>query len=114
MPRTYTQLYYHLVFATKLRFPFLVPEVCRDLYPFLGGAIRNQGGSLIAIGGMPDHVHLLVRLKPVSSPAQILKSIKGSSSHWLNDTRKTREKFAWQEGYAAFTVSSSSLQAVKR
>ena len=112
MPRTYSQLYYHLVFATKLRLPWLKSEVCQDLYPFLGGAIREQKGSLISIGGMPDHLHLLVRLKPVTSLARIMKSIKGSSSHWLNDTCKVRDQFAWQEGYAAFTVSTSALESV--
>jgi len=114
MPRTYSQLYYHLVFATKLRLPVLNPEVSQDLYSFFGGALRNHGGSLISIGGMPDHVHLRIRLRPSSSLAQIVKSIKGSSSHWLNDSHQTPDKFAWQEGYAAFTASTSSLRSVQR
>jgi REP element-mobilizing transposase RayT len=114
MPRTYTQLFYHVVFATKLRIPFITPDLRRDLYPFLGGGVREQGGALISVGGMPDHVHLLAGLRAHPSVADIVKSIKGSSSHWVNDTHRTEDHFAWQEGYAAFTVSKSALSRVQR
>lgn len=113
MPRTYTQLYYHLVWATKLRLPFLEPAVRGDLYPFIGGVVRDLGGVMVAIGGMPDHVHLLAGLRAQPSLARIVKTIKGSSSHWLNSSRPTADRFAWQEGYAGFTVSRSALAAVR-
>ncbi len=114
MPRTYTQLYYHLVFATKLRHPYITAELQSDLYPFLGGAIRNHGGSALAINGMPEHVHILARLRAQPSVAEIMKSIKGSSSNWINDTRRADEHFGWQEGYGAFTVSASEVDRVRR
>ncbi len=114
MPRTYTQLTYHFVFATKHRHPFITPELRKDLYPFIGGAIRNHGGTLISAGGMPDHVHLLAGLRAHPSVAEIMKSIKGSSSNWINDTDRTADHFGWQEGYAAFTVSRSELSKVRR
>ena len=114
MPRTYTQLYYHLVFATKLRTPYIHPELRRDLYPFLGGGIQELGGALLSIGGMPDHIHLLVSLRSHPSVADAVKAIKGSSSHWVNDTARLSDHFGWQEGYAAFTVSRSALPRVQR
>ncbi|MEE8523676.1 MAG: IS200/IS605 family transposase [Thermoanaerobaculia bacterium] len=114
MPRTYTQLYYHFVFATKLRYPYVTPELQADLYPFIGGALRNHGGTAIAMNGMPDHVHILARLRAHPSVAEIMKSIKGSSSNWINDTQRTTEHFGWQEGYGAFTVSTSMIEEVRR
>jgi REP-associated tyrosine transposase len=114
MPRTYTQLYYHLVFATKLRHPYITVAVERDLYPFLGGAVRNHGGTALAINGMPEHIHVLARFRAHPSVSQIMKSIKGSSSNWINDTRRTDEHFGWQEGYGAFTVSASEVDKVRR
>lgn len=113
MPRTYTQLYYHVVFSTKHRLPVLSCELAGELYPLVGAVVRDQGGALIAVGGMPDHVHLLAGLRPHPSVAAIVKAIKGSSSHWINEGRRTPDHFAWQEGYAAFTVSPSVLRRVQ-
>ena len=113
MPRTYTQLNFHLVFATKQRYPYLTGDLCEDLYPFLGGAIRNHGGTALAINGMPDHIHVLAQLKAHPSLAEIMKSIKGSSSNWITGTRRTEEHFGWQEGYAAFSVSTSGIDKVR-
>ncbi|MEP7012800.1 MAG: IS200/IS605 family transposase [Acidobacteriota bacterium] len=113
MPRTYARLCFHIVFATKHRTPWIRPELARELYPFVGGVVGDQGGLLLAIGGMPDHVHLLVDLRPHPSVAAVVKAIKGSSSRWINEARRIPDHFAWQEGYAAFSVSTSVLERVR-
>lgn len=113
MPRTYARLCFHIVFATKHRSPLINPELARDLYPFVGAIVRDQGGTLLAVGGMPDHVHLLVDLRPTHSVAAVVKAIKGSSSRWINEAGRAPDHFAWQEGYAAFSVSPSVLERVR-
>jgi putative transposase len=113
MPRTYARLYFHIVFATKHRNPWICPELARELYPFVGAIVRDQGGTLLAVGGMSDHVHLLVDLRPHPSVADVVKAIKGSSSRWINEARRTSDHFCWQEGYAAFSVSQSVLERVR-
>ena len=113
MPSTHFSLHYHLVFSTKDRYPFIT-EPWRDrLHAFLGGSIRTLGGVAEAVGGTSDHVHLLVSLRTTQCLAEVLKDIKQASSTWLHDEIKI-QKFAWQEGYGAFTVSASQIEGVKR
>jgi REP element-mobilizing transposase RayT len=111
MPQSYTALYYHLVFATKHREPTISPDIRERLYDYLGGIVRNEGGILMAIGGMPDHVHLLVRLRQLPSLADVLRVVKTNSSKWSHEAHGTR--VWWQDGYGAFTVGQSSLADVK-
>ncbi len=113
MPRTYSRLCFHIVFATKHRSPLITPEVAGELYRFVGGIVRDQGGALLAVGGMPDHIHLLIELRPNYSVAAVVKAIKGASSRWLNEAGRTPDHFSWQEGYAAFSVSPSVLERVR-
>jgi putative transposase len=115
VPDTYTQLRYHLVFATKYRMPVITGEVRNHLYDYMGGVLRGNGGVLLAVGGMPDHVHLLAGWRTTISIAEMLKTLKGSSSKWLNDGATAPPGgFNWQEGYGAFTVSASRVPAVRR
>ena len=115
MPDTYTQLRYHLVFATKYRTPTITPEVREGLYDYVGGVLRGNGGILLAAGGMPDHVHLLAGWGTTVPISKMLKLIKGGSSHWINDQPKAPSGgFTWQEGYGAFTVSASQVPAVRK
>jgi REP element-mobilizing transposase RayT len=108
---TYSKLDYHLVFSTKDRLP-LIEETFRDpLYSYMGGVLRDNGGTLLAAGGMPDHVHLLAGWGTSISVARMLQLIKGSSSKWLSDTQS--REFAWQAGYGAFTVSASKIDVVR-
>jgi len=109
MPNTYTNLVYHVVFSTKFRKPAIDPEIQRELYAYIGGIVRDEGGTLLEIGGMPDHVHLLIKLKPSVALSDLLRRIKGNSSKWLNETRD----FHWQEGFSAFTVSESVVEQVR-
>lgn len=114
MSHTYTQLLYHLVFSTKNREPLIDPELKSRLHPFLGGAIRELGGTALLVNGMPDHVHILSILPPTITVSNALREIKSSSSGWVHDTWPQHRRFAWQTGYAAFTVSSSNAEKVRR
>ena len=112
MPSTYLSLHYHIVFGTKHREPFITPEILPRLHEYLGGTIRGLGGFPHRIGGIADHVHLLVSLKATHTLADVMRELKKASSAWVHDTLGERQ-FAWQEGYAAFTVSASAIDAVR-
>jgi REP-associated tyrosine transposase len=112
MARTYTKLIYHIVFSTKERIALITTEIRDRLYEYLGGVIRGEKGSLMEIGGMPDHVHILARFGAAIAVSEMLKHIKGSSSHWLSQATGTW--FAWQNGYGAFSVSESQVAAVRK
>jgi putative transposase len=113
MAGTFSRLLYHLVFSTKHRGRFIDPKVRIDLYPYMEGIVRNLGGWLLALGGMPDHVHLLVRLKPDMQVSDTVRDIKANSSKWAHERKILPADFAWQTGYAAFTVSESQEGAVR-
>ena len=114
MAHSYTQLLYHVVFSTKERRPWLTLPVIDRLHPYLGGAIREQGGIALAVGGIADHVHLLARLRQDKAISAVIGSIKATSSGWLHREFTELVAFEWQEGYAAFTVSKSQEEVVKR
>jgi putative transposase len=111
---TFNRLLIHLVFSTKNREPQISEELQGSLYSYLGGLVRSVDCSLLAIGGMPDHVHLLVRLHPTTAVAPLVRKIKANSSRWVNDGQGSRRRFAWQSGYGAFSVSESQATAVKQ
>lgn len=112
MSQTYTNLNYHLIFGTKDRRPSLLPEFRDDLCRYLGGIVKAHGGHPVEINAVADHVHLLVRLLPAAALADMMRVLKASSSKWLNETKSRSRKFAWQDGYAAFTVSQSQVPRV--
>jgi REP element-mobilizing transposase RayT len=114
MPQSFTCLHYHLVFSTKHRLAQITVDLAGRLYAYLGGILRSEGGCLLAAGGMPDHVHLLVRLSKQTSIAEALRLLKANSSKWIHETFPDRRDFAWQTGYGAFAVSFSSLASVQR
>jgi REP element-mobilizing transposase RayT len=114
MPGTYTKLLYHLIFSTKRRANSIVPELQPRLHEYLGGIVRSERGVAHQIGGTADHVHLLVRWRTDETLATLLRKIKSHSSLWVHQTYPTMRDFAWQEGYAAFTVSESQFDAVER
>jgi REP element-mobilizing transposase RayT len=113
MASTYLSLHYHIVFGTKNRMPFIAEEWRPRLHDYLGGIIRRLGGVSERIGGIEDHVHLLLSLKATHSLAELMRELKKSSSVWVHDALGEKQ-FAWQEGYAAFTVSASALDAVRK
>ncbi|MEE8523904.1 MAG: IS200/IS605 family transposase [Thermoanaerobaculia bacterium] len=114
MPHTFTKLHYHLVFATKQRMPLITPAIQERLYRYVGGTIREHRGSLIEIGGVADHIHILAGFLPRYPLSEMLKTIKGGASHWVNEQSLCSGTFAWQKGYAAFTVSTSQLSKTCR
>jgi putative transposase len=112
MPSTYTRLLYHIVFSTKHRIVYIDETWRARLHQYLGGTIRELGGIPHAVGGVGDHVHLLVTLKPTHLVSTVLREVKKSSSRWVHEEIRER-RFAWQEGYGAFTVSRWDLARVK-
>ena len=113
MPSTFTQNFYHTVFSTKHRANLITPELEKRLHPFIGGIVRDLRCTLLAINGMPDHVHLLVRYRADLSHSEMLRHIKRRSSKWINEIFSQFDHFAWQEGYGGFTVSKSVVPDVE-
>ena len=113
MPSSYTNLLYHIVFSTKNRKPLIRDDFQEELYRYIGGIIRAEGGIQLEIGGAANHIHILVKLKPTQSVSHMLNKIKANSSRWINQSKKPAETFAWQEGYGAFTVSESQANVVR-
>jgi putative transposase len=112
MASTYLSLHYHLVFGTKRREPLIAPEWRSRLHDYLGGTVRGLDGVPESVGGMADHVHLLIGLKATRCLADVLREVKKASSVWVHEELGLRA-FAWQEGYGAFTVSATSREAVR-
>src|SRR5262245_26467223 len=113
MPGTYSQLLLHVVFSTKHRTSWITADVAQRLYPYLGGIVRGEKGVLYEIGGIEDHVHLYLRWRPDESVSELMREIKAKSSKWVHDTFPALGEFAWQEGYAVFSMSKSQEPAVK-
>jgi REP element-mobilizing transposase RayT len=112
MSSTHTCLLFHLVFATKNREPRRDAAWRSNLHDYLGGIIRGLEGTPQGIGGMADHVHLLVALKATHRLADVMREVKKASSAWIHDTLGQTD-FHWQEGYAAFSVSASVRESVQ-
>ena len=112
MASTYTSLHYHLVFSTKNRVPLIDTEWRGRLHEYLGGTIRGLGGVPETIGGVADHVHILAGLKPTHCLSDFMQKLKKNATDWVQDEIKMKS-FYWQEGYAAFSVSATSLKGVR-
>ncbi len=109
---SFTQLYYHIVFSTKERRRLINIETIPRLCDYLGGIVRNRGQVLVTANGMPDHIHLVAKLKPAECLADFVRDVKANSSKWYKETDGGCSFFAWQTGYSSFTVSYSGLQKV--
>lgn len=110
---SFSQLSYHIVFGTKHRSASINETFQEELYKYIGGIIRGKKGSLIQIGGMSDHVHILARLSPTLAVADVIRDVKANSSKWLNERPNRTSLFEWQIGYAAFTVSYPRIESVE-
>jgi putative transposase len=113
MAHSYHRIWIHLIWGTKERFPVLREGIRDLLFEHIRENARQAGIRLDAINGVSDHVHCLIELGLTSNVATIVNSIKGESSHWINSQRLTPTHFAWQEGYAAFSVSASQAGKVR-
>ena len=114
MPHSYCNLIYHLVFATKGRRAWLDNEIRPRINEYLGGAIRDEGGTALIVNGTSDHVHLLVSLRQDKAISDVLRDIKANSSGWIHRTFPKAAEFSWQAGYAAFTVSASQVEKARQ
>jgi putative transposase len=112
MANTYTALFYHIIFSTKNRVSFLMPEIEQRVWEYIGGVARKHQMIALQVGGMADHIHVLVMAPPTLAPSNIAKFLKGNSSKWIHEEFPRLSHFAWQEGYGGFTVSKSSLPIV--
>src|SRR5437762_1839963 len=110
---SYTSLLTHIVFSTKERRAFLTDRAIRnDVHAYLGGIIRNLRGTAFAVGGIADHVHLLIRLPAALPVADAVRVIKTNSTAWIHEKRPELAHFSWQTKYSAFSVSPSAITRV--
>ena len=112
MANTYTQIHIQFVFAVKHRDGLLHASYKDELYRYIAGIIKNHNHKLLAINGMPDHVHVFIGMRPTQSISDLLQDIKGNSSKWINEKKFLKVKFEWQEGFGAFSYSKSQSNAV--
>jgi putative transposase len=102
----------HLIFSTRGRRPLIKPDFRADLFAYLGGIIREIHATALIVNGTADHVHMLIRIRPAQSAAEIVRVVKANSSKWVRG--KWSSDFAWQTGYGVFSVSESNVAAVKK
>ncbi len=108
MPHTYTNFLYHIVFSTKERLPLITRELKPRLYDYIGGTVRGLGGIQFEIGGVADHVHILIKFKPTLKFSDLMRELKANTSRWAN---KANGRFEWRDGYGAFTVVNHRRKA---
>jgi putative transposase len=113
MTHSYRLHYFHLIWSTKNRLPSITSEVRSELYPYLAGIAKNHGSHLLDIGGMPEHVHLLLEMRVPDRFTGVVRDLKASSSSFVCKKFQPTERFAWQEGYGSFSVSHSSVEKVR-
>jgi putative transposase len=113
MASTYLSLHYHIVFGTKDRMPWISSSWRPRLHEYLGGTVRGLGGAPEAIGGVADHIHLLVGLKSTHCLADFMRDLKKSATAWVHENVDGGGDFSWQNGYAAFSISATSRKAVR-
>ncbi len=114
MANTYTQMHIQLVFAVQNRQSLINNDWKDELYRYITGIVHNRQHKVLAINGMPDHLHLLIGLRPAQSLSELVQEIKGGSSRWVNDKKLVKGRFEWQEGYGAFSYGKSQVDAVVR
>jgi len=112
MSNTYTQIHIQFVFAVKYRNSVIHPSWQNELYKYITGIIQSHQHKLIAINGMPDHIHILIGMRPTQSISDLMQDVKSGSSGWINEKKFTRSRFEWQEGYGAFYYSKSHIKNV--
>jgi len=112
MPNTYTQLYVHYVFAVKCRAALIQPPWQTRLHEYITGIFQHHNHKMIQVNSMYDHIHILTSVDPSQSLSSIIQQVKTASSKWINQNEFCPQRFAWQEGYAAFSYSKSQLPSV--
>lgn len=112
MSHSFYNIWIHLVFSTLDRKPLITDKEEKNIHKYIAKQFAETGNNVKIINGMPDHVHCLFQQNPNKSAAEIIKHIKGVSSHWINQNNIVPVKFAWQKGYGLFSVSESQVSRV--
>jgi REP element-mobilizing transposase RayT len=100
----------HVVFSTKERRPWITPELQEKLWPYFGGIARNHNMKALKVGGVEDHVHILLSLPATLDIAKAVQLLKGNSSKWIHEAFVDRRSFEWQKGYGAFSIGVSGVE----
>jgi putative transposase len=114
MAGTFSQIYIQIVFAVEHRESLISPEWEEELYKYITGIIQNKGQKMIAINGMPDHIHIFIGMKPSCCLSELVREIKKSSNDFIKEKKFSKYKFNWQEGYGAFSYSHSAIDNVAK
>ncbi len=114
MSNTYTQIHIQAVFAISNRESLIQQDWKNELYGYITGIIENHTHKVLAINGMPDHIHLFFGFRPTQSLSELMRIVKGDSSEWVNMNKLTKNRFSWQNGYGAFSYSKSHVENVIR
>lgn len=112
MAGTFSQIYIQIVFAVRGRDSLISDSWEEELFKYITGIVTNKGQKLLAINGMPDHIHFLIGMKPNCCLSDLVREMKKSTNEWLNAKAFTKTKFQWQEGFGAFSYSHSGLSNV--
>jgi len=112
MANTYTQVHIQAIFSVQNRSSVIGKPWKDELYQYITGIVQNHNHKLLAINGMPDHLHVFFGFRPTQSLSDLMQDIKGSSSKWINEKKFTQAKFYWQQGYGAFSYSKSQVPQV--
>jgi len=112
MSSTFSQIYIQVVFAVKGRDSLISSVWEEELYKYISGIVKNKGQKMLAINGMPDHIHFLIGMKPSCCLSDLVREIKKSSNEFIKEKKFTKFNFQWQEGYGAFSYSHSALDNV--
>jgi len=114
MPNTYSKLYAQIIFTVKGRSNFIQNEWKTELYKYVAGIVNGKSQKLYSIGGMPDHIHLLIGYSPSISVSDLIRDIKSNSSAFINRKMFIDKKFRWQSGFGAFSYGKSQISDVIR
>ena len=109
---SYSQIYIQIVFAVKNREALITSSWEDKLYQYITGIVQNKGQKMLAINGMPDHIHLFIGMKPNCCLSDLVREIKKSSNKMINENKLSRFKFNWQEGFGAFSYGHSQIDTV--
>ena len=112
MANTYIQIHLQFVFAVQNRISLIHPSWKNELYKYITTIVQNDGHKLLIINDMPDHIHILIGMRPTQSVSDLMKEVKGDSSYWINQKHFVQGKFSWQEGYGAFSYSKGQVPTV--
>jgi putative transposase len=112
MANTFTSLYYHIIFSTKNREPWIHQDFEQRIWRFIGGIARKHRMSALQVGGIEDHLHGLIKAPPIFAPSEIAQILKGESSKWIHREFPKLRLFGWQDGYGAFTVGKDDVESV--